>query len=216
MPTFSIPGPAGSLHVVDLREESPEPSGALPMVFVHGMVGHTGFWNPTLAACADRRRAVAVDLRGHGNSSAPANGDYSVAGCASDVLAVVDALALGPIVLVGHSYGTLATIEAAAERPDLVRRLILVDPPFDCSRVSDEIRNSQFLPFLQIFDLREHTVYGTIRVPGTMFAQTGSVGMATVWGYVGLAALYAVAFSTFALAAGLVSFGRRELGGAEG
>ena len=75
---------------------------------------------------------------------------------------------------------------------------------------------SQVLPFLQIFDLREHTVYGTIRVPGTMFAQTGTVGMATVWGYVGLAALYAIAFSTFALAAGLVSFGRRELGGAEG
>ena len=148
MPTFSIPGPAGSLHVVDLREESPEPSGALPMVFVHGMVGHTGFWNAALAACADRRRAVAVDLRGHGNSSAPANGDYSVAGCASDVLAIVDALALGPIVLVGHSYGTLVTIDAAVDRPDLVRRLILVDPPFDCTRVSDEVRNSQFLPFL--------------------------------------------------------------------
>jgi ABC-type transport system involved in multi-copper enzyme maturation permease subunit len=75
---------------------------------------------------------------------------------------------------------------------------------------------SQALPFLQIFDLREHTVYGTIRVPGTMFAEAGTVGLATVWGYVGLAALYAVAFSTFALAAGLVSFGRRELGGAEG
>jgi pimeloyl-ACP methyl ester carboxylesterase len=149
MPTFSIPGPAGQLHVVDLREESPTPSGALPIVFVHGMVGHTGFWNAALAACADRRRAVAVDLRGHGNSKPPSNGDYSVAGCASDVFAVVDALALGPIVLVGHSYGALVTIEAAAQRPDVVRRLVLIDPPGDFTRLPDDARDTQLIPFMK-------------------------------------------------------------------
>jgi hypothetical protein len=75
---------------------------------------------------------------------------------------------------------------------------------------------SQVLPFLQVFDLREHTVYGTMRVPGTHFAETGSISLGAVWGYVGIALLYAVAFSTFALAAGMLSFSRRELGGAEG
>ena len=149
MPTFSIPGPAGNIHVVDLREESPEPSGSLPIVFVHGMVGHTGFWNAALSACADRRRAVALDLRGHGNSSAPSDGDYSVEGCANDVMAVLDALALGPIVLVGHSYGTFVTIEVAARRPDVVRRLILVDPPGDFTRLSAEEREGQLVPYLK-------------------------------------------------------------------
>src|SRR5688572_14711711 len=159
MPTFSIPGPAGSLHVVDLREESPEPSGALPMVFVHGMVGHTGFWNTTLAACADRRRAVAVDLRGHGNSSAPSDGDYSVEGCGSDVLAVIDRLALEQIVLVGHSYGTFVTIEVAARRPDVVRRLILVDPPGDFTRLSAEERDGQLVPYMKSLETdRWHSV----------------------------------------------------------
>src|SRR5215218_4826567 len=33
---------------------------------------------------------------------------------------------------------------------------------------------SQLLPFLQVFDLREHTVYGQMRVPGTHFADTGT------------------------------------------
>jgi ABC-type transport system involved in multi-copper enzyme maturation permease subunit len=75
---------------------------------------------------------------------------------------------------------------------------------------------SQLLPFLQVFDLREHTVYGTIRVPGTHFLETGTISLGAVWGYVGIAVLYAVAFSTFALAAGMLSFSRRELGGAEG
>jgi len=148
MPTFFLPGGAGPIHVVDLREESPEPSGAVPIVFVHGMVGHTGFWNAALAACADRRRAVAVDLRGHGNSPAPADGDYSVEACAGDILRVLDALFLDAIVLVGHSYGTLVVTEVAARRPELVRRLVLVDPPGDFTRLSAEARATELAPFL--------------------------------------------------------------------
>lgn len=149
MPTFSIPGTAGSIHVVDLREESPRPSGALPVVFVHGMVGHTGFWNAALAACADRRRAVAIDLRGHGNSKPPTDGDYSVAACAGDVIAIIDELALGPIVLVGHSFGAFVAIETAALRPETVRRLILIDPPGDFTRLSATMRDEQLVPFVK-------------------------------------------------------------------
>jgi pimeloyl-ACP methyl ester carboxylesterase len=149
MPTFNIPGGAGPIHVVDIREESPAPaSGALPIVFVHGMVGHTGFWNATLASCADLRRAVAVDLRGHGNSGPPSDGDYSIPACASDLLDVLDALALDAVVLVGHSYGALVAIEAAARRPEGVRRLVLVDPPGDFTTVSPQMRDEQLLPYL--------------------------------------------------------------------
>lgn len=76
---------------------------------------------------------------------------------------------------------------------------------------------SQVFPFLQIFDFREHTVFGRIAVPGTQFAaEAGTISMTLLWGYVGVAALYAIAFSAFALSAGMLSFARRELGGAEG
>ena len=148
MPTFTISGRSGSLHIVDIREESPSPSGAPPVVFVHGMVGHAGFWNASLAACADVRRAVALDLRGHGSSSAASDGDYSIQGCASDVLAVIDTLSLEPVVLVGHSYGACVVTEVAATRPTRVRRVVLVDPPGDFTRVSSEIRDTQILPFI--------------------------------------------------------------------
>jgi pimeloyl-ACP methyl ester carboxylesterase len=152
MPTFTVPGKAGPLHVVDLREESPAPSGALPIVFVHGMVGYAGFWNSALAASADRRRAIALDLRGHGNSGAPKDGAYDVESCADDVDAVFDALGLDGAVLVGHSYGAFVTIETAARRPNVVRRLVLVDPPGDFTRVSAEMRDGQILPFINALE----------------------------------------------------------------
>jgi pimeloyl-ACP methyl ester carboxylesterase len=148
MPTLTVAGAAGPIHVVDLHEESPTPSGAPPIVFVHGMVGYTGFWNAALAACADWRRAVAIDLRGHGNSKAPSDGDYSVEACATDVLAVFDALGIESAVLVGHSYGAHIVIAVAARQPKRARRLVLVDPPGDFTTVSAEMRAEQIVPYL--------------------------------------------------------------------
>ena len=152
MPTFDIPGGAGPIHVVDLREEAPAASGSLPIVLVHGMVGHTGFWNTTLAASADRRRVIAVDLRGHGNSRAPADGDYTVDGCANDVLAALDALSLEAVVLVGHSYGALVVIATAAQRAGSVRRLVLVDPPGDFTQLPADVHDGQLVPFQALLD----------------------------------------------------------------
>jgi ABC-type transport system involved in multi-copper enzyme maturation permease subunit len=75
------------------------------------------------------------------------------------------------------------------------------------------------LPFLQIFDLRQYTVFSTIRLPGTQFAEDtspGAIFLSTVWASAGMATLYAVLYVTAALGVGLLSFRTRELGGAEG
>ena len=76
---------------------------------------------------------------------------------------------------------------------------------------------SLLLPFLATFDLRPLTVYTTIKVAGTAYAADPlGVSVATLWGYVAVAALYAVTFSAFALSVGMWSFQGRELGGNEG
>jgi ABC-type transport system involved in multi-copper enzyme maturation permease subunit len=76
---------------------------------------------------------------------------------------------------------------------------------------------STVLPYLAVFDQREKTVYQKIAVSNTQFVnQPDAVHLSTIWTLVGLAALYALAYATFALAAGLWSFRTRELGGAEG
>ena len=76
---------------------------------------------------------------------------------------------------------------------------------------------SAVLPFLQTFDLRSQTVYGTIAFAGdAVAAGVRAVTLPEIWGYVAVATLYAAAYATAALAAGLLLFSTRELGGAEG
>jgi ABC-type Na+ efflux pump permease subunit len=76
---------------------------------------------------------------------------------------------------------------------------------------------SYFLPFLQVFDLYQLTIFRPIALPGTQFAnQFNSVTLAEIWANVGLATVHAACYSVFALAVGLFFFRNRELGGSEG
>lgn len=73
------------------------------------------------------RPAIAIDLAGHGDSSWRDDLDYSPAVLAADVARALAAWAPRPQILVGHSLGGLTAQIVAAEHPELVRELILVD-----------------------------------------------------------------------------------------
>jgi pimeloyl-ACP methyl ester carboxylesterase len=118
-----IAGPAGRLYVDDGGR------GGLPVVFVHSFAGSSGHWAAQLAHLRRGRRAVALDLRGHGRSQAPAPGGYSVDAQAADIGAVVDGLGLKRFVLVGHSMGGVAATAYAGAHPDRVAGLVLVGTP---------------------------------------------------------------------------------------
>jgi pimeloyl-ACP methyl ester carboxylesterase len=77
---------------------------------------------------ADDHFAIAFDRRGHGDSDLPRNSDYSVERSADDVLAVADALNVDRFVLVGHSGGGAVAFAFAAQYPERVAGLLLVDP----------------------------------------------------------------------------------------
>lgn len=72
-------------------------------------------------------RVVVTDLRGHGDSDTTfrTHGDEATG---SDLLALVEHLDAGPAVLLGNSMGASSAVWAAAERPDLVRGLVLLSP----------------------------------------------------------------------------------------
>jgi hypothetical protein len=78
------------------------------------------------------------------------------------------------------------------------------------------------VPYLATFDLRSLTVYHEIALPHTQFWHVAGVAnpdvvyLGQIWAYVGIAALYGIAYSAFALSTGMWLFHGRELGGAEG
>jgi pimeloyl-ACP methyl ester carboxylesterase len=105
--------------------------GDPPVVLLHGG-GQTRFaWGTTAAVLADRGwHVLRVDLRGHGESDWPDDGDYGPQAFAGDVRAIADALP-SPPVLVGASLGGIASMlaignaETAGEH--IARGLVLVD-----------------------------------------------------------------------------------------
>jgi pimeloyl-ACP methyl ester carboxylesterase len=121
--TMTIDGPAGQLYVDDGGH------AGLPVLLVHSFAGSTAHWKSQLSHLRQRRRAIAMDLRGHGRSDPPADGDYSVTALARDIAAVADALELRRFVLVGHSLGGSAAAAYAGEYPDRLRGLVLAGTP---------------------------------------------------------------------------------------
>ncbi|MCW2679165.1 MAG: Tropinesterase [Frankiales bacterium] len=97
------------------------------MVLLHGLGASKEDWAPVTAALGAQHRLVALDLRGHGGSDHTL--EYSFALMAEDVVDVLDQLRLREVVLVGHSMGGAVAYRVAADRPDLVRRLVVEDAP---------------------------------------------------------------------------------------
>src|SRR5687767_11111332 len=103
--------------------------GGIPVLFVHSFGGSTRHWAPQLAHLRKTRRAIAMDLRGHGKTPAPLDSNYSVEALATDIEKVVDSLDLERVVLVGHSMGGSAAIAYAGKYPNRVAALVLEGTP---------------------------------------------------------------------------------------
>jgi pimeloyl-ACP methyl ester carboxylesterase len=106
--------------------------GAGPdVVLLHGVTGNMAIWplsNLTTTLAADFR-VTAYDLRGHGYSDTPPTG-YTSADMAGDLVNLQRALGLGPMHLLGHSYGGVIALHAAVLYPQAIAGLILSDPYF--------------------------------------------------------------------------------------
>ncbi len=87
-------------------------AGATAIVLIHGGLANRSFWAPQLDALADRYRVVALDLGGHGGSGRNRSA-WTIQAWADDVRAVVAALELRRVVLVGNSLGGAVALEAA-------------------------------------------------------------------------------------------------------
>ncbi|MCU1489403.1 MAG: alpha/beta hydrolase fold protein [Acidimicrobiaceae bacterium] len=102
-------------------------AGTPHMLFAHGWCCDHTYFQPQFEYFQSNHRVVVVDLRGHGQSDKPVQ-DYTVDGFASDLLWIADQLEMNSVVIIGHSLGGLAALQAAAIAPDIVAGAVLVDP----------------------------------------------------------------------------------------
>jgi pimeloyl-ACP methyl ester carboxylesterase len=100
-------------------------TGEPDLVLLHGAGQNAHTWD-TFAMAVDRP-AIAIDLPGHGRSDWRADRDYLPVTNAAGIVEVMDQVAPAAGAIVGMSLGGLTAIGLAASRPDLVRRLVLVD-----------------------------------------------------------------------------------------
>jgi pimeloyl-ACP methyl ester carboxylesterase len=104
---------------------------AEPVVLLHGWPQHWWTWNKVIPPLAERYRVICPDLRGHGWSDAP-EGGYDKPQFAADLIAVIDALGLDRVRLVGHDWGAVAGYLACISHPERFERYLAVSiaPPF--------------------------------------------------------------------------------------
>lgn len=102
--------------------------GGPPLILWHGLARRWQDYATLLPWFTNRWSVTAVDHRGHGKS-ARIPGAYLVPDYVADAVTLLKAINIGPAVLYGHSLGALVAMGVAAECPDLVRGIVLEDPP---------------------------------------------------------------------------------------
>ncbi len=108
------------------------------LVLLHGFPQTGHMWRKVIPALAARFTVVAPDLRGYGDSDKPAGG-YDKRTMARDVVDLIGALGLGPVVLVGHDRGARVAHRFALDHPALLTHLVLLDiaPTYDVFQAMD-------------------------------------------------------------------------------
>ncbi len=96
------------------------------MLLLHGLAGYAGEWARSARLLRDHYRIYALDQRGHGDSTQRPK-DVSRAALVADCAAIIRAIGLGPVTLVGQSMGASTALLTAAAHPDLVRSLVIIE-----------------------------------------------------------------------------------------
>jgi pimeloyl-ACP methyl ester carboxylesterase len=107
------------MHEVDFGGSGAE------IVLVHGLGGSTTNWEAVAPSLARIGRVRAIDLPGFGLT--PPRGDFRLETHRRAVIAYLETMD-GPFTLIGNSTGGLLSLMIAADRPDLIGRLVLVSP----------------------------------------------------------------------------------------
>lgn len=120
---FDIPSRFGTTHVVACG-----PKSGLPLVLLHGYMATSTMWAPNIAAFSRDHRVYAVDVIGQPGKSVPDEPIRNVADFVSWLTAILDALHVDRVCLVGQSFGGWLALNYAIAAPQRLRKLVLLSP----------------------------------------------------------------------------------------
>lgn len=138
------------------------PQNSPVLLFVHGWCCDRSYWQKQIAHFSAQYSIVTMDLAGHGASGLEREA-WTIPAFAEDVVAVVEALDLAQVLLIGHAYAGAVIVEAALRMPTRVVGLVAVDAfrSFDPPR-TPEAMEALLAPFRANFVETMHPFVGTM------------------------------------------------------
>jgi len=137
------------------------------LVLLHGFQSNAHTWDTFSRAMADTYHVLALDQRGHGDTSWAPDGDYALASHVSDIAGFITALHLAPTVVIGHSMGGRHAAMVAADHPEKVNKVVIVDTAaeFPAARLAQRNQPpaSDVPPQPEVFDTFEEVVQNGIK-----------------------------------------------------
>lgn len=114
------------------------------LLLLHGVTRCGADWEPLLPTLTTSWKVIALDQRGHGGSTRGES--YLVSDYVSDAVRFVREELAVPLFIWGHSLGAMVAAAVAAKLPQLVRGIVLEDPPFHTmgSRIAESAWQAQF------------------------------------------------------------------------
>ena len=101
-----------------------------PLVLMHGGLVDARFFEPNLGALAERFHVYTPERRGHGHTP-DVDGPITYQLMADDTIAFLETVVGEPVDLVGHSDGAFVAMLVAMQRPELVKRLVMISGGFN-------------------------------------------------------------------------------------
>jgi pimeloyl-ACP methyl ester carboxylesterase len=113
-----------SIGFVAVNQEKSE----LPAVLlIHGFGASVGHWRKNIPALSEVARVYAIDLIGFGASAKPPSFAYTFENWGQLVADFISTVIGTPVILVGNSIGAIVALQATVDRPDLVKKAILIN-----------------------------------------------------------------------------------------
>lgn len=139
-----------SLHYV---EQGSGPT----VIFVHGSLSDYSYWRGQVAAFAGSYHVIAYSRRYNSPNVNPARPDYSAITDSDDLAALIKTLHLGKVFVIGHSYGALTALFLASRHPELLRAMVLAEPP--AMTLLDHLEGAEAAPGRALFaDVQKNMV----------------------------------------------------------